>query len=138
MIGSTATPTTSTRQTSLVVALIAFWVLLIIPFRSVSVGFRPPDDARRHVAKAMSGKEWNETLLLRPEATVDPHTGWHALLELAYEAGIRSSHRLLVVSIFLGSFPLLIAPLVLWRGRAEAWLLALLIAAVAGWPFFGA
>jgi hypothetical protein len=107
-----------------------------VPFRIVGVGFRPMDDARRHAAKVVSGKAWTEVLVLRAEVSEDPHPGWHALLGAVHRAGVRTPTGLVVFSaVSLGAL-ILVTPLLVWRGRAEAWLLALLIAALAGWGFF--
>ncbi len=45
----------------------------------------PSDDVMRHVAKAVSGKNWGDILVLRPEITMDSHVGWHTILEFIYK-----------------------------------------------------
>jgi hypothetical protein len=40
--------------------------IVLIPLRILGRGFLPPDDALRHAAKAVSGREWSEILVLRP------------------------------------------------------------------------
>ena len=40
-------------------------IILLIPFKIISYGYLPSDDALRHAAKAVSGKTWSEILILR-------------------------------------------------------------------------
>ena len=128
--GGARAATTAQRVLGILVTLIAFWTVIVLPLRVISVGYRPTDDARRHVAKVLSGKAWSEILVLRPEATVDSHPGWHALLSTAKRAGVTTGVGLIVVSsVALGTL-FLMAPLLLRFGREEAWLLALLVTAV--------
>jgi hypothetical protein len=117
------------RLLGVLVAAVAAWTLLVVPFRILGAGWVPPDDARRHVAKVISDKSWGDILVLRPEATVDPHPGWHAILAGFESAGVRTGPGLLKVSVLLLSLLFLLAPLALLR-RPEAWLLALLVVAV--------
>lgn len=124
----------SDRTWSRLTTLIVFWVLAILPFHLVSLGWRPPDDAMRHVGKVLSGKSWSEILVLRPEATVDPAAGWHAWLDFAHRAGVRSGTALLVFSVVFGATLYLLTPLAFCR-RPEAWGLALAIVAL-GEPVF--
>lgn len=119
------------------VTLVAVATVVLLPLRVVGIGFRPPDDARRHAAKVIADKPWDELLVLRPEVTVDPHPGWHAVLGAAHGAGIRGAMGLVLLPVVgLGAL-FLALPLLLRLARAEAWLLALLVTAVTSWPFFG-
>src|SRR5271170_3567056 len=59
---------------------IVFLVLLLIPLRIVKYGYLPPDDALRHAAKAVSGKPWQDILVLGPTYHIDPNWGWHWFL----------------------------------------------------------
>jgi len=113
---------------------IVSWALAILPFQIVALGWRPPDDAMRHVGKVLSGKTWSEILVLRPEATVDPAAGWHALLGLVHRVGVQSGTALLVFSAVFAAAIYLLTPLALAR-RPEAWALALTIVAL-GEPLF--
>ena len=129
-------PSHERGRAAIVAATIAFIALAIAPLRIVGVGFRPPDDALRHAAKAISGKPWTEILVLRPEATVDPHPGWHAVLAALHRAGIESPTGLVILSSVALATLFLLLPLWIGRGPPEAWLLALLVTAIAGWGFF--
>jgi hypothetical protein len=117
------------RWAGALVTLIAVWALLLVPLRILGLGWIPPDDARRHAAKAISGKSWSEVLVLRPEATVDPHPGWHAMLEGFERAGVTTAPGLIKVSVVLLSLLVLVAPIPFLR-RPEAWLMTLLLVAV--------
>lgn len=117
-------------------ALVAVWVVVLLPIRVVGLGFRPTDDARRHVAKVLADKPWSEVLVLRPEATVDPHPGWHALLSFARRCGVSSPMSLFVLSIVGLGASFLALPLLLGAARPDSWLLTLLVTAVASDRFF--
>ncbi|MFO7821544.1 MAG: hypothetical protein R6V56_05765, partial [Lentisphaeria bacterium] len=41
-------------------------MMVLIPFKIISYGYLPSDDALRHCAKAVSGKSWSEILVLNP------------------------------------------------------------------------
>ena len=110
-------------------------VLLAIPLRIVALGWMPRDDVRRHAAKAVAGREWSEIVLLRPEARVDLHPGWHALLELAHRAGAETPRALAMLSIVALAALFLVAP-TSWFRRAEAWVMALLAVALFEPSFF--
>ena len=72
------------RFIPLMIFCIAITVIICIPLRVMSYGFIPSDDAMRHTAKAVSGKSWDQILVLRPEFKIDPSPGWHAILEAIY------------------------------------------------------
>jgi len=123
------------RWVDVFVLLVALWAVVVVPSRVVGVGFRPADDARRHAAKVLSERPWSEIFVLRPEATVDPHPGWHAVLATAHRAGIRSGTGLVVFSSLALAVLFLGAPLLLRAVRPEAWLLALLVVTLGSLDF---
>jgi hypothetical protein len=112
------------------VRAIALAVLVLVPFRIVGLGYLPTDDALRHAAKAVSGKSWGEILVLRPDITVDSHPGWHAVLEGLHRAAGMDAHALVLFSVIALFAAATLVPAVLLR-RPEAWLLSLLVLAVA-------
>src|SRR5580658_5918657 len=70
-----------TRYVPPVCWAIVLFVLLAIPFKIIGLGYLPSDDALRHAAKAVSGKPWQEILVLNPAAYhIDPNWGWHWFL----------------------------------------------------------
>ena len=109
---------------------LAAWVLVIltllaIPAKIVGYGFLPADDALRHAAKAVSGKPWQEILVMRSDFKLDPHPGWHAILGCVHRLTDWGPEGLVVFSVV--SLMLLVQAAVLpWLRRPEAWLAALL------------
>jgi len=103
---------------------LVFLFLFLVPFRIVSSGYVPGDDALRHAAKAVSGRDWNEVLVLRPEVTMDSHPGWHGLLEVVHRTTGADANALVLFSI-VALYLALILPTVFLMRRPEAWALAL-------------
>ncbi len=109
---------------------LALAAVVVVPLRILAQGYLPADDALRHAAKAVSGRDWGEILLLRPEITLDQHPGWHAILG-ALHRGLGFSPLDLVLFAVVALFVLYsLAPVLLLR-RAEAWLLALALLCIA-------
>lgn len=116
-----------------IIVLCAFLaLLLLIALRVISYGYIPFDDAMRHAAKAVSGKNWGEILILRPEITMDSHVGWHNILEFLYQMTGCSVDHLVVFSIVSLFILFCIVPLFFLK-RPEAWLISLLIIWVANY-----
>ncbi len=109
---------------TVIVCVIAICTLVVLPFRVVGFGFLPPDDALRHAAKAVSGKPWNEILVLRPEITIDHNPGWHALLTAVHRATGWEPQPLVVLSIVSMFLLFSLTPLAVFK-RPEAWFGAL-------------
>ena len=117
------------RYVPLAAWIIVCLTLVCVAGRIIGLGYLPQDDALRHAAKAVSGKAWPEILVMRADFGMDPHPGWHAIL-----GGI---HRLrhcdvetLVVLPVAGLMLLFSVAGLAWLRRPEAWLGALLAAAV--------
>ncbi len=104
--------------------------VVLIPFRIIGQGYLPDDDALRHAAKAVSGKDWHQILVLRPEFTMDSHPGWHAILGTIHQITDCSAHSLILISLICLFAWLCLAPLLFLR-RPEAWLLSLIVVGVA-------
>ncbi len=102
----------------------------------MSYGFIPFDDAMRHVAKAVSGKNWTEILVLRPEIKMDSHTGWHKILEFIYQTSGCDKDSLIVFSVVSLFFFFCMIPLFFLK-RPEAWLISVLIYSVAHFETLG-
>jgi len=105
--------------------LICLASLLLACLQILGHGYIPMDDALRHVAKVLSGKEWQDILVIRPEFTMDSHPGWHFILKRV--SGIIGSDPTLLLDFSVLSLCLLfvLTPLFLFR-RPEAWILSLL------------
>jgi hypothetical protein len=107
-------------------AILSFCVLLgavaFAPARIGSMGFSPPDDANRHVAKAICGKPWNRILVMRHDITTDMHHGWDALLTFLHKrVGVRK-YGLMAFSVSF-CFVLFAAVPLFFLRRPESWLI---------------
>jgi hypothetical protein len=100
--------------------------LLLIPVRIIGYGYIPADDARRHVAKAVANRPWDDILVLRDGITIDHNAGWHAILAGLHDAFQWPPDALIAFSICALFLAFAFAPLPAFR-RPEAWAAALLI-----------
>ena len=115
------------RYVPLAAWAIIILLLLIIPFKVISYGYLPSDDALRHAAYAMSGKAWPEILVLNPLAFhFDPNWGWHWLLKQIYFASHCTTDQLVWVEVAL-LFMVGSLAIIGCLKRPEAWLAAFLI-----------
>lgn len=114
---------------SLIIGGIIFLSAVVIPMKITGYGYLPPDDALRHSAKALSGKEWSEILVLDRDIKMDNHPGWHAVL-----AGIHKAARLdadgLTVFAVVFLFALFYFTAAGFLEYKEAWPLAVLIVVI--------
>ena len=108
------------------VLLICLAALLLTCLQILGRGYSPVDDALRHVAKVISGKEWQDILVVRKEITMDSHPGWHFILKQVSRLTRPDSTLLLNFSV-LFMFLLFVLPPVFLFNRPEAWILSLLI-----------
>ena len=99
--------------------------MVIIPLRIIGYGFLPQDDALRHSAKVISGKNWDEILVIRDDIKMDTHPGWHYILNVFHKATGANTERLVVFSVVSLFALFCLIPLFLIK-RQEAWLAALL------------
>jgi len=110
--------------------ILAIWVIALIPFKIISYGFLPPDDALRHSAKAVSGKDWSRILVLRDDIKTDSHPGWHAILSAFYKLTNCDTLSLVLFSIVFLSILFCVTPLFFLRYH-EAWLLSIVAISLA-------
>lgn len=110
----------------------AIGVLLLIPLQIISQGFLPEDDALRYAAKAVSGKDLAEIMVVRPELApmLDHNPGWHLILGLVHKLTHWETDSLVVFSVCLLFLAAALSGLP-WQPRPEAWLAALAILAAA-------
>lgn len=112
---------------SLIIGGIIFLSAIIIPMRIAGYGYLPPDDALRHSAKAVSGKEWPEILVLNKDIKADNHPGWHAILTGLHKTTRWDADSLAIFSvIFL--FVLFYFTAAAMLDYKEAWPISVLIA----------
>lgn len=116
------------------VLLICALTFVVTCFSILAGGYAPTDDAKRHVAKVVSGKSWDEVLILRSEFTGDAHPGWHAVLNGVRSATGLDSDGLLMFSVALGFLAFTTIPVFLIR-RPEGWLVASLLVAAISVPY---
>ena len=113
----------------LMVWMFVILTLCFIPFKIVSLGFMPPDDALRHVAKVISGKSWQEILVMPKDLTIDHHAGWHAILGFMYRTFHLDADTLVVFSM-VGLYILFAFSLFTSSRRAEAVILMMVLSLV--------
>ena len=109
--------------------VIAVSTVLVIPFKIISYDFLPGDDALRHAAKAVSGKTWQQILVMRADFHIDPSPGWQAILDWIHRWQGWDAEKLVVFSVVSLMLLVMLSALP-WLRRPEAWLGALLMAAV--------
>src|ERR1700722_4519276 len=117
------------------VCFVAVSAIFFIPLKIIKLGFMPMDDALRHVAKTVSGKSWQEILVMRGDFPIDPSPGWQKILEWVNHASWVQNWQdgpaeaLVIFSVV--SLMLLVTLCALpWLRRPEAWLGGLLAATV--------
>ncbi len=94
--------------------------VLLTSLKIISYGYLPVDDALRHAAKVVSGKSWQEIVVLRPDMITDRHEGWHVFLSGVYGLTGCSVESLVVFSVIFLAVLFLLAPLP-WLARPEVW-----------------
>jgi len=113
-------------RSGLLLCLMALVALLVIPFRVHLYNYAPPDDAKRHVAKVVSGREWSDVVVLsEPFAKLDHNEGWHVILSGIHSLGVDKQGLLefSTIGLFL---VLALAGLCIYRNEPDAWLAAML------------
>lgn len=85
---------------SQIVFFLALFFAVFTPLKIISEGYLPYDDALRHAAKAVSGKNWQDILVLREEMWLDSHPGWHSFLEALHKVSGADTDQLVAFSIF--------------------------------------
>ena len=109
--------------------LIVALVILAVPLKIIGLGYLPADDALRHVAKAVSGKPWQDILVLGDTFKIDQSLGWHAILGAIHHATGWNAESLLIFSVMV-MFIIVNGATLPWLKRPEAWLATLLAAVI--------
>ncbi len=117
------------RLVPLLVWTAVLLTLILIPFRILSQGYLPFDDALRHAGKVLSGREWSEILVLQDQFKMDHSPGWHWILGVVHQVTGAGADALVIVSVCVLLIGVTVAPLG-WVRRPEAWMAALLIGMV--------
>src|SRR5579862_7906497 len=117
------------RYLPLAVWIVVVFTIILIPLKIISYGFLPGDDALRHAARTISGKTWQQILVMRGDFPIDPSPGWQKILEWVHAVHPGDAQSLVIFSVV--ALMLLVTLCALpWFRRPEAWLTALFIAAV--------
>ena len=73
--------------------------LILIPLKIISIGYKPLDDACRHVAFSMGNRNWSDILVITPGLESDHNAGWHTLLRVVQRCLNFDKEQLLNFSI---------------------------------------
>ena len=117
------------RYIPLFVWIVAVFTIICIPLKIIGYGFLPMDDALRHAAKAVSGKSWQQILVMRDDVQIDPSPGWQAILAWIHNWQNCSAETLVIFSVVALMLLVTLSALP-WLRRPEAWLAALFAAAI--------
>ena len=117
------------RYVPLAVWIVVIFTIIVIPLKIIGYGFLPMDDALRHAAKAVSGKSWQQILVMRDDFQIEPSPGWQAILQWLHNWQNCSAETLVVFSIVALMLLVMLSALP-WLRRPEAWLAALFAAAI--------
>ena len=123
------------RYVPLAVWVIALLTLLVIPLKVISYGYIPPDDALRSAGKAVSGKTWQEVLVLDDVYKIDHEYGWSLLLAKIHalqSANIpadKQAENIVIISV-VGLFVLAGLAVLPWLRYPEAWLAILTLSMI--------
>lgn len=101
--------------------LVLFWIVIA----ALAQGFMPQDDALRHCAYAVSGKTWDQILVLNPALMADHNPGWHVALRWLHQT-MGWNQVILVFFCVVSLFLAVTVPAIFMVRRPELWLGALL------------
>jgi hypothetical protein len=119
----------SARIVPLLVWVATVLTLVLIPLKVISYGYLPPDDGLRHAAKAVSGREWSDIIVLQDQFKMDHNPGWHCILGAVHRLTGAGVDELTAIEVCALALLVLLAALP-WMKRPEAWIAALLASAV--------
>ena len=117
------------RYIPLAVWIVVVSTIVFIPLKIISYGFLPGDDAMRHAAKTISGKSWQQILVMRGDFQIDPSPGWQKILGWIYHWQNCNAETLVVFSVVALMLLVMLCALP-WFRRPEAWLAALFAAVI--------
>jgi hypothetical protein len=100
--------------------LVFLWMVVSI----IAQGYVPTDDALRHSAYAVSGKTWDQILVLNPALMADHNPGWHVALRWLHNSLGWNQSQLVFFSVASLFLCVALPPVFLMR-RPELWLASL-------------
>lgn len=131
-------PSTQSEKSEIVpllITCIVISVIILMPLKILGYGFLPLDDVLRHAGKAISGRDWNDILILRQGAIkIDTHPGYHALLGFIYRI-MKFTPDALVSFAIAALFIIFCMVPVLFTRRPEAWLASLFVVVMIDFSF---
>ena len=65
---------------SIILLTIILLAFIYMPFKILSLGWTPPDDALRHVGFSMLDTKWSNILIIDEKFDTDHNAGWHQVL----------------------------------------------------------
>jgi hypothetical protein len=104
-------------------------VICLVPLLITGRGYAPMDDALRHVAKVVSGRSWDDVVVLADWAKTDHNPGWHFILGIVHRVTGCDADTLLVFSVVF-TFACFAAVPLIWLRHPEIWIATLLIGCV--------
>jgi hypothetical protein len=95
--------------------------------RIIGHGYMPGDDALRHSGKVISGKDWEEILVIRDDVKMHSYhqTGWHAILNVFQQLTNCNQTALVNFSVITLFILFSLTPVFLLK-QPEAWIMAFL------------
>lgn len=113
------------RHIHAIVFIVCVTILLAIPFRIISQGYLPSDDALRHAALSVTDKTL-DMVMVADGPVLDGHHGWHSLLRAVHAMGLETTDDLVVFEVVFLFLFFAIPPLFLLK-RSETWIFVLLL-----------
>ncbi|MBQ3644781.1 MAG: hypothetical protein II961_09310 [Candidatus Riflebacteria bacterium] len=110
----------------LLAILILFATFIFIPYRILSVGYMPTDDANRHIAFSTTNQTWSDVLVIKPSLSSDHNAGWHSLLRFIHRYLKISKEGLIYLSV-IGLFCLFNITGTILSPNKAAWIILLTI-----------
>ncbi len=124
-------PPKASSRIDLLILLIVLAALLLIPLLIMATGYTPLDDVMANAALAVSGKAWDDIMLLRQGVSLNMHNpGWDILLRGMF-AVTGSGPCVLVGFAVAGMMAVFLLSGLSSVRRPEAWLSALLVGFIA-------
>lgn len=72
------------KREQIILLLIIVAAIFFIPFKILSYGWAPSDDALRHVAFSTIDAKWSDVLVIDEKLGSDHNPGWHEILRFLY------------------------------------------------------
>ena len=121
---------TGSKFIPITISILIIFITFLIPIKILKSGFFPTDDALHHAAKVISGKNWDEILIIRQDMKMDSHPGWQSVLKIIYKISRWDARKLVLFSVISLFLLFSLVPIAFLR-RPEAWPLTLLILSLA-------